>query len=78
VTKIFEKISEPVKGALLILAGLALLLHTFGILKEILYYALIAMAIYLIIVGFVKIGGVEQVKCVIKKKDDTKGAEKKD
>ncbi|MFC1841777.1 hypothetical protein ACFLYA_01775 [Candidatus Dependentiae bacterium] len=67
--EIIKNVSEPIKGALLIVAGLSLLFHTLGILQEFFYYALLVISAYLVIVGFIKIGGFTAVKVIIKKKD---------
>lgn len=77
--KICENLPENVKGVILIVAGFALLLNTLGILAEILWYVLIAMSLYLIFVGFVKIKGFELVKSMLKKAEkDASSLDKRD
>lgn len=67
--KMIENMSENVKGVILMIAGLALLLHTMGILVELLKYILVAISIYFIFLGFVKVRGVEIAKRMLKKTD---------
>ncbi|MFC1842727.1 hypothetical protein ACFLYU_03665 [Candidatus Dependentiae bacterium] len=67
--KIVKSIPESVKGAILMISGLALLFHTLGILTNFLWYALIIISVYLIFIGFIKIRGVEAIKCMIKRKN---------
>ena len=65
--KIIKNMPEVVKGAVLMVAGLALLFHTLGILKDFLWYALLVISLYLIVIGFIKVRGVEIVKSMLKK-----------
>jgi len=67
--KMLKSIPEVVKGTLLIVAGLSLLLHTLGVLTDLLWYALILISLALIFVGFTRIGGVKVVKGCFKKED---------
>ena len=63
----FEGMSEPLKGALLMASGFVLLLHTLGILQRFLGYILVIIALALMVIGFMKAGGVEAVKRITKK-----------
>jgi len=65
--KIFENLSDAVKGVFFIFAGVILLFHTLGVLQKGLNYILIIISIYLIALGFVKIGGVEKFKQITQK-----------
>ena len=67
--KMLDNISEPVKGILLMVFGFVLMLHTLGILRPLLWYALIFVSLYLIVVGFIKVGGVDRAKELIKSKE---------
>jgi len=67
--KIIQNIPEAIKGAILITAGFALLFHTLGILKDFLWYALLVISLYLILLGFVKVGGIQAIKGMFRKKN---------
>ena len=63
----FDGMSDSVKGALWMASGFILLLHTLGILQRFLGYILVIISLVLIVVGFMKAGGVEVVKKITKK-----------
>ncbi|KKP28144.1 MAG: hypothetical protein UR12_C0025G0018 [candidate division TM6 bacterium GW2011_GWF2_30_66] len=67
--KFLENIPETIKGVILMVCGFALLLNTLGVLADILWYVLIAISLYLIFIGFVKVKGVELVKSMLDKKN---------
>jgi len=67
--KIIDDIPETFKGFILMVAGLALLFHTLGILKSFLWYALIIISAYLIVIGFIKARGVHAIKSLLKRED---------
>ncbi len=60
--------SNKVWGATLITIGAILLLQKFGILKRGLdFYLVIFIALYLIIVGFIKLNGADKIQKFIKR-----------
>lgn len=66
---ITKNIPENIKGVVLMIAGFALLLHTFGVLADLLWYILVIISLYLIFVGFIKVRGIEAVKCMVTRKN---------
>jgi hypothetical protein len=50
------------QGIIIMVAGIILLLHTLGFMERGLNYLLIAGAVYMIILGFIKMDGVERVR----------------
>ena len=67
---IFANVPESIKGAISVAAGFVLLFHTFDILKEFLNYILMFIALYLIVVGFIRMGGVDWIKKLTPKKQN--------
>lgn len=63
---------EVYQGAIIMAAGIVLLLHTLGFMEQGLKYLLVAGAIYMIIVGFVKLHGVEKIRALLEKKKHEK------
>lgn len=53
---------EVYQGILAMLAGIILLLHTLGFIERGLNYLIIAGSIYMIMLGFVKINGIELIR----------------
>jgi hypothetical protein len=56
------------QGIIIMVAGVILLLHTLGFMERGLHYLLIAGALYMIILGFVKMDGVERARRLWDKK----------
>ena len=66
---VFKNIPEVVKGTLLMLAGVSLFLHTLGVLKDVVWYALVLISLALVIAGFTRIGGMKVLKGLWKKEE---------
>lgn len=64
----FDKLSEPIKGIILLVFGTLCILYTFGFFVELFGYVLLTIAIVSLLVGFVKIGGMEKIRGLFKKK----------
>jgi len=60
-----SKCANYSKGVFLILAGCVLLLYAFGLLNK--EFIILAIALYLITLGLVQIGGAEKIKGYLKK-----------
>lgn len=67
---IVKNIPENIKGVIFMIAGFALLLHTLGVLSDLLWYILIIISLYLILTGFIKAKGVDAVKRMIAKRQE--------
>jgi hypothetical protein len=59
---------EIYQGIIIMIAGIILLLHTLGIIERGLDYLIMGGAIYMIILGFVKIDGIEKIRKLFTKK----------
>lgn len=53
---------EIFQGIIIMVAGIILLLHTLGFMEQGLQYLIIAGALYMIVLGFIKMGGLEQIR----------------
>jgi len=64
----FGSLPDAVQGSILMVLGIILLFHTLGVLQKYLSVILVLLSIYMIIIGFIKTGGVESVKKLVAKK----------
>ncbi len=60
------------QGAIIMAAGIVLLLHTLGLFEKGLQYLIIAGAIYMIIHGFIKMDGFAKLQNLFTRKSDKK------
>ena len=60
-------LSDTHKGILLMVAGIILILHTLGIIQKGLSILIILAAVYMIIVGFIKMDGYYLIQRLMKK-----------
>ncbi|MCL4229151.1 hypothetical protein KJZ61_00480 [Candidatus Dependentiae bacterium] len=59
---------EIFQGIIIMAAGIILLLHTLGFMEQGLQYLIIGGALYMIALGFIKMGGLEQIRRLTEKK----------
>ncbi|GEM_PF-6421579 len=59
---------EIFQGIIIMAAGIILLLHTLGFMEQGLQYLIIAGALYMMVLGFIKMGGLEQIRRLTEKK----------
>lgn len=62
-----RNLSERTQGILFIIIGFVLLLHALGVVQKWINFIIIGMAIYLVIIGFIKSGAYEALKNMTKK-----------
>jgi hypothetical protein len=62
-----RNLSEKTQGILFIVIGFVLLLHALGLVQKGLSLIIVAMGVYLVILGFIKSGAYEALKNMKKK-----------